>query len=518
MNSKQGTVIDVGMQPNDKSPSQSFATDGNSKSSKRPIVILLAVIASILLCVNLYVAFSTSYASSFPLNFDIQTCSAPASPTVAIPTESGDKILSEPTQKYNTELGNTSTLQQAGNINPADPAENINNAINNYRLYLTLWSIILVLGVLYSSGLLIFFVAVGEQGLQVIRKYIIIFGVVTASIAIFLESALIYLAYLILRSGGITTVGEETRLQLAFSIRDVPKISVCLVDPTINIFWNQGLIIAAPVFVFITFTMLAVLVYLKVSMTDHLTRPSELVPAVESGTTTTLPSPPNPPSSFQSTAEDQMNEISNRFLPFRISISSNNHIYNVGNVTCTNETVIDFEEFQQQSITESSHSVFPCKSQTQSFFFNHQTPTSTIGETGGTLERLLSIEIVNQPSLDQEPSVQAVEKPVLRPPFQSSINNDTVIDIQCPIDLNDTHSNEEVSNVSLEQQQESQSSDESSPVPSPSNDIFPKPQVVQLEISKLEEYSRNAPIYAYKANPSLVGKLKASQLDPFRFS
>ena len=501
MNSKQGTVIDVGMQPNDKSPSQSAATDGNSKSSKRPIVILLAVIASILLCVNLYVAFSTSYASSFPLNFDIQTCSAPASPTVAIPTESGDTILSEPTQKYNTELGNTATLQQAGNINTADPAENINNAINNYRLYLTLWSIILVLGVLYSSGLLIFFVAVGEQGLQVIRKYIIIFGVVTASIAIFLESGLIYLAYLILRSGGISTVGEETRLQLAFSIRDVPKISVCLVDPTINIFWNQGLIIAAPVFVFITFTMLAVLVYLKVSMTDHLTRPSELVPAVESGTTTIVPTPPNPSSNFQSTAEDKMNGNSNRFLPFRISISSNNHIYNMGNVTCTNETVIDFEEFQQQPITKSSHSqfqsVFPCKPQTQSFFFSHQKPTSTIGETGGALERLPCIEIVNQTSLDQELSVQAVDKPVLQPPFQSSIKNDTVIDIQCPIDLNDTHSNEEVSNVSLEQQQESQSSDESSPAPSPSNDIFPKPQVVQLEISKLEEYSRNAPIYAY---------------------
>ena len=230
-------------------------------ATKKLISIILSGIVVILICFCLYTSISTSYAS-FALASRLQPCSARVETDVKYSDLGASKI------------GNNADI-------PID-----------YHMYITLWNIINCVSI-SSSFLLALFLAIGNKGLmEMMRMYIIYIGTVGAMIFISLEAGLIALAVLIFQTGEIINYGEETVLKLVFPKLDpiiggmnqiylFPSynIAYCPLDSSIHNYWTPLLLIASTVLTFITFTLLAVLVYLKVSVIER----TDAVPSVEDG-------------------------------------------------------------------------------------------------------------------------------------------------------------------------------------------------------------------------------------------
>ena len=198
----------------------------------------------------------------------------------------------------------------------------------------------------YSGYLLFFFLAVGDRGLILIRKNIIVFGIIGAILFIVLESGLIYLTSSVFTLGYISKMGEaEYILKLSFKILAAPHISYCLVeDPTISIYWKQEMIIAPPVLTFITFTMIGVLIYLKVSMTNSSSRPTESVATVEEGRTD------------QSSTEVQKKTEIDRFPPLQITMSNPTFSFIFNDILTSNSTIIDLGLQESMEIPDQQQS------------------------------------------------------------------------------------------------------------------------------------------------------------------
>ena len=88
------------------------------------------------------------------------------------------------------------------------------------------------------------------------------------------------------------------------------------------------MIIAPPVLTFITFTMIGILIYLKVSMTNSSSRPTESVATVEEGRT-----------DQSSTEVKKIAEI-NRFPPLQITMSNPTFSFIFNDISTSNNTII----------------------------------------------------------------------------------------------------------------------------------------------------------------------------------
>ena len=302
MSANKGPVIES-MKPDEGLPDAS-TTETKEKSTKKLIAIIISVFAIILLCANWFIALSTIYAS-MSLSA-IGRCSPALSP---------EKNYTGP-ETFMTD--------------PSSPPDrNSKAALDTFLSYLMIRNIIdLLVSIGYSGYLLFFFLAVGDRGLILIRKNIIVFGIIGAILFIVLESGLIYLTSSVFTLGNISKMGEaEYILKLSFKILSAPHISYCLVeDPTISIYWKQEMVIAPPVLTFITFTMIAVLIYLKVSMTNSSSRPT--VATAEEGRT-----------DQSSTEVKKIAEI-NRFPPLQITMSNPTFSFIFNDISTSNNTII----------------------------------------------------------------------------------------------------------------------------------------------------------------------------------
>ena len=205
------------------------------------------------ICLSLGVSIHTAYVS-VALTSRNQSCSLPFLPGT-----------------------NYSDVGESIELPDTVPDANVVNAMTLYHERLILWNIIHSLSIGYSSCLLLLFLALGEESIKVIRKYIIYFAVIAATLFLALESGLITLAVLILQTSHIMKSGAKTILKLSFHIDTLPHISFC----PINTSWSEILlIIDAAVFTFLTYATIAGLLYLKVAMTG---RQTETAATVENG-------------------------------------------------------------------------------------------------------------------------------------------------------------------------------------------------------------------------------------------
>jgi hypothetical protein len=221
------------------SPSENANSDFKRKSPKKLMSIIATVIGFILIGISVYVWFSTAYFPITLLKSQSESCSSPVDPEVKyLDLQKTDKI------------GNNEDI-------PDDYDQDIRRWIGIHSI-----------SILYSLSLLVFFRMVGDDSnlsLIVIRKFIISIGTIGAILFIVIEADLIYLTVSIFQAGEIIKSSEEIILKLHFKINGAPRISFCPLDSSVYNYWTQELLIAAPVLAFITFTMIVVVVYLKVS-------------------------------------------------------------------------------------------------------------------------------------------------------------------------------------------------------------------------------------------------------------
>ena len=469
-----------------QSESTNEKNDSIQTSKIRLIGIIVASTALFLICISLYISFTTSYVST-----RVVTGNGACTPLVPPDTKDPYLSASDGLSDKNTEKG-----------------------VLNYNQHLVLWSSINSVIVFFNLVLLIILVASGGKGLAIIRKFILYIGVTASVVFISLETGVIYLTTLVFQLGDISTYernkftvprGEKitkifvSLLKLPFNIDGVPSICYCPLGSPLYSYWAQSLLIVSPVLMAITVTLIVGLVYFKVfnafNLFGHQSDPAAII---EKGRTTS-PGSKEPQKSSGHPTDEKIHTNNDTLL---VALKPD----------------VSFE--RQTSFIASSPMI------------EEATPPE---------RTVSSIETVHQPSLHQEQLVQAIENPeflqfeqqreplfvpllVVKPQLLSNSNNDTVIDMEFFDVIENSESNEKIFyHQSLETGNkppiaplqwspfdEYLLSHESPPVLSAYNN-----PVGKLKPSQLEAFGGKAPAYQYKTN-NPVGKLKTSHLDPFR--